>query len=87
MFSNYIFTTPFDIGTYFNFDGVELWKVEGNVLKKVVGLGIDADLGTAWRSYWLNNNTIYCELRKNKPDNEGMPNYNYQYCKITLQKK
>lgn len=82
-----VLTTPFDAGTYFNSSNIELWKFDGNSLKKVISFSSGLDFGTPWRSYWLDNNTIYCELRKYKSGNDGKPDYTYKYCKITFQKK
>jgi len=81
--NHYIFTTPFDVGTYFNFNGIELWKADGDALKKVIRVSLDA--GTPWRSYWLNHDTIYCEIKEHKENFEAPETY--KYCKIIFHKK
>ncbi|WP_299453003.1 hypothetical protein [uncultured Microscilla sp.] len=75
----YVFTTPYDAGTYHNFLGVELWQATLTQLTKVFSLNID--VGTPWRSYWLNDQTIMVEIREGAVDN-----YTYRYGKINLRK-
>ncbi|EAY28924.1 hypothetical protein M23134_00078 [Microscilla marina ATCC 23134] len=75
----YAFTTPYDAGTYHNFLGVELWQATATQLTKVFSLNID--VGSPWRSYWLDDQTIMVEIRKGSLDN-----YTYRYGKISLRK-
>ena len=76
--NQYIFTTPYDIGTYYNYAGIELWQAINNKLVQVLSLNFDY-LGTPWRSYWLDEQTIMFELRQDKDNQEGQV---YRYAKV-----
>lgn len=76
--NQYIFTTPYDIGTYYNYAGIELWQANNTKLVQVLSLNFDY-LGTPWRSYWLDEQTIMFELRQDKDNQEGQV---YRYAKV-----
>lgn len=74
----YIFTTAYDAGTYYNYRGVELWRANASQLTKILSLSFDY-IGTPWRSYWLDEQTIFFELRQDKDNQEG---FTYRYAKV-----
>ena len=77
----HIFTTAYDAGTYFNFSGMELWLFEKEQLTKVFSITPGHDMGAFWRSYWLNNHTILCEVKNGYGED-----VKFRYCKIIIQR-
>lgn len=77
----YIFTTPYDASTYFNFGGIELWNIVSSKLSKVLRLNLD-NMGNPWRAYWVDANTVMFEVIENIMSE----NNTYRYGKMHLRK-